>query len=195
MDADGKEPTCWRGVLAVSWGKSSAVILHRMTGAVTVQFGEKQAGFGLKRYCREWPFMLQTTTEGSFSMKGIFFCHCFSWVQVCVVPAHSGRRVYNACMLSPVSPSSSSMCEGRGVHRHIGISLGDLARVKAQMEIALQGPGMVAIMAWPLSHLGPLPSGSGEPGRTLGWRWSLLPLFPLGKNSSSLYHQPWKLIL
>jgi len=78
VDAYCKDPTHWRGVLALSWGKSAAVILHSLKDAVTVEFGEKQAGFGLKRCCRDWPFMLQTTMEGLFSMKGIFFCHCLN---------------------------------------------------------------------------------------------------------------------
>lgn len=78
MDAYDEDPTHWRGVLALTWGKSSAVILHRVKDAVTVEFGEKQAGFGLRRFCRVWPFVLHITMEGAFSTKGIFFCHCFN---------------------------------------------------------------------------------------------------------------------
>lgn len=45
FDVCDKDPTCWGGVLALSWGHSSAGILQQVKGAVTVGFEGRQAEF------------------------------------------------------------------------------------------------------------------------------------------------------
>lgn len=45
FDVCDKGPTHWRGVLALSWGQSSAGILQQVKCAVTVGFEGRQAEF------------------------------------------------------------------------------------------------------------------------------------------------------